>query len=98
MKNSKKLRKSQLDGLNNVQYDLVNIEKNNLFVRFYVSYNKTMIANLNLNSTNSKTNSNQMNEPPERSGITSEVLTQSKLPKAAFKFFSFVKTSNAKIA
>ena len=61
MKNSKKLRKSQLDGLNNVQYDLVNIEKNNLFVRFYVSYNKTMIANLNLNSTNSKTNSNQMN-------------------------------------
>ncbi len=58
MKNSKKLRESQLDGLNNVQYDLVNIEKNNLFVRFYVSYNKTMIANLNLNSTNSKTNLN----------------------------------------
>ncbi len=58
MKNSKKLRESQLDGLNNVQYDLVNIEKNNLFVRFYVSYNKTMIANLNLNSTNSKTNQN----------------------------------------
>ena len=56
MKNSKKLRKTQLDGLNNVQYDLVNIEKNNLFVRFYVSYNKTMITNLNLNSTfNSKT-------------------------------------------
>ena len=58
MKNSKKLRESQLDGLNNVQYDLVNIEKNNLFVHFYVSYNKTMIANLNLNSTNSKTNLN----------------------------------------
>ncbi len=58
MKNSKKLRESQLDGLNNVQYDLVNIEKNNLFIRFYVSYNKTMIAYLNLNSTNSKTNLN----------------------------------------
>jgi hypothetical protein len=61
MKNSKKLRENQLDGLNTVQYDLVNIEKNNLFVRFYVSYNKTMITNLNLNSTNSKTNLNQTN-------------------------------------
>jgi len=47
MENSQKLRKSKLDGLDSVTYDLVKVEKNNLFVRFYVSYNKTVITQLN---------------------------------------------------
>ena len=53
MKNSQKLRKSQLDGLNTVQYDLLKIEKNNLFVRFYISYNKTLTTTT-VNSTQVK--------------------------------------------
>ena len=47
MKNSKDLRGTSLDGLNTVKYDLVNIERNTLFIRFYVSYNQTLIINFN---------------------------------------------------
>jgi len=46
MKNSQKLRKSKLDGLNTVQYDLLKIEKNNLFVRFYISITKLCLQQL----------------------------------------------------